>query len=897
MRAKQERSTEPRAVRFARRLRTVGGLAALIALACGQEPARPGEALRNLIVAEPPQELIAWTDLLARRVMETWSARALPQDSGWAATAGDARQAGLCLGASAGVLVLSGPFLERLSDARQLEIEATGVRRTTLELSWQGRDGAWSEAEFRKWGDAPDPRHELFRFELSDEARAATVLRLSMVAEPDRDLCLVRLAWLSQEFDPDRLAVLSARPWRLDLDGEVRDAVIASPDSAVAFQLPARSRGHFELGYGLWGDGPAAFAFELEVSEGGEWRSVWGAAASSEEGPGWRDVRLDLPEARSTRAARLIVRSLGGGDMHAVPVWSHLRWRPDAPPESRRPNVILVSIDTLRPDRMSVYGSERATTPALAAWARRRAVVFEQAVAAAPWTLPSHVSMLTGLDVLHHGVVDALPAPPEIEFIQEVLAGAGYRTLAVTGSGYLDPRYGFHQGFQRYRHWPEKWLAGGELEHGTEWASRFLREESDQPFFLFFHTYEVHGPYRARQPYFSDYCDGPTDLVVAPEPEGKRAPGAREVSHRFVMFPPGQRQLRQPIPAQLATMPTDLYDSGVANVDAHLSVLLELLRTSGLEASTLVVITSDHGEALGEHHLAGHGFLYDDNLLVPLMIAFPGSERGGERVAAQVRSIDIVPTILDVVGLRPAAQMDGRSLRPLALGETTRFEREALSYSGALGVSLRVGARAKLLLYDAVVERRSELDRYFRVDEDPMELKDRVGELADRAAWTSRILERVNGAGSGLRLSLGGLALGERVGLRAPWLGPGQVKWAGAPSDGVVWGMEEILTLEGRGPQSLEFLARLEAPPAAALEVWLRGERNELALPHQGLAPGQRYRVSLSSGRLVPASEAGEEETPRLEIWLQGEATDSGQDPARADAALREQLRALGYLQ
>jgi len=279
-----------------------------------------------------------------------------------------------------------------------------------------------------------------------------------------------------------------------------------------------------------------------------------------------------------------------------------------------------------------------------------------------------------------------------------------------------------------------------------------------------------------------------------------------------------------------------------------------------------------------------------------LMLSLPGPDRGGRRVATQVRSIDIYPTILDVIGLPPPPQADGRSLRPLALGETTSFERQAWSYSGALGVSLRIGARAKFLLYDSVVERRSELDRFFHVDRDPGELDDRIAELAERPKLTREILERVNGRANGLRLSVGGLRPGETLGLRATWLAPAGVKWAGVPSDGVGWSDEGILTLTGRDTESLELLDRIEVPPVGELEIWLDGEERAISIAPESLAAGTRLRASFESGRFVRAEPANAGRAPRLEIWWQGEAGVAGVDPARADAALREQLRALGYL-
>jgi len=850
----------------------------------------------NLLAPEPPQELIGWSDLQARRELARWSASDLPEAAGWIASGGAMGRHGRCLNAGGGSMALAGPRPPELAAANLLEVQATGVQRSRLQVTAVDAAGALVATQSLVRSDAIDPAREIFRFHLPEGRAARSTLRLSVGAEPDRSLCIVRLAWLSEAPDPEVLAARAQRPWRLDLQGEVRDAILATPARGLEVPLPRSAPGELEVGYGVVGEGNARYLFEVEADLDGDWRSIWRSERSVGSADGWRDARLGQPGDIGPRGVRLSARLESPGPAAVVPVWSHLRIVPGRRSSPARPNVLLISIDTLRQDRMSLYGNARITTPHLDAWAQRRAVVFEQAVAAAPWTLPSHVSMLTGLEAFHHGVISTTPAPTGLEFLQESLAANGYRTLAVTGTGYLHPRYGIHQGFQRYRYWAVRGRRRAELEHGIDWASRMLRERSNQPFFLFFHTFEVHAPYRARQPFFGEFSGLPSEFWVMPERSGQRTPGEREARHRLVMFRPDQSEQVQEIPPELASLPLDLYDSGVAIVDAALGKLFDLLRELDLERDTLVVVTSDHGEALGEHDLAGHGFLYDDNLLVPLMVSLPGPDRGGHRIALQVRSIDIYPTILDVVGLPPPTRTDGRSLRPLALGSATSFEPEAWSHSSELGVSLRLGAREKILLFDGIVEQRSDLDRFFRLDLDPGELANRIEDLAQRPELTTEILRRINGLGRGLRLSIRGLEVGARLGLEATWLEPDALRWAGTPSDAVAWSDQGVLTLVGRGTENLEMLAWIDGPPAGSLDVWLEGERRQIALAEAGLEPGVRYRASFASDRFLPAARGPDRGQLALEIWLQGDIGSGAPDPAQTDAALREQLRALGYL-
>jgi len=149
------------------------------------------------------------------------------------------------------------------------------------------------------------------------------------------------------------------------------------------------------------------------------------------------------------------------------------------------PNIILISIDTLRADRLSLDGRQPPSSPRIDSWARRSAVTFRAAVAQAPWTLPSHCSMLTGLDPLHHGVNHPFEAAPdELVTLAERLSREGYYTAGITGGGWLHPRYGLADGYDRYRYWTGEQRGDEELAAHAEIAADWL-EELREPFFLF----------------------------------------------------------------------------------------------------------------------------------------------------------------------------------------------------------------------------------------------------------------------------------------------------------------------------------------------------------------------------------------------------------------------------
>jgi arylsulfatase A-like enzyme len=318
-------------------------------------------------------------------------------------------------------------------------------------------------------------------------------------------------------------------------------------------------------------------------------------------------------------------------------------------PEVR--NVVLVSIDTLRPDHLQTYGYERETSPFLLELSGR-GVVFEQAIAQAPWTLPSHGAMLNSQhpSSLGSGAWERPGRiPPEAVSIAEVLSEHGWRTRAVVDGGFLSKTFGLDQGFERYTE--DRGDARSTVEKGLRWVDRVEGE----PFLLFLHTYDVH-----------EYSP-PEDtarLFVRPY-DGF----VSQLGERRAMFVQ-DRALGRDLPTlgdDDRCYVLDLYDAGIRAVDEALRELWEGLEQRGLADETLIVITSDHGEELFEHGGSGHGYnLHDENVRVPLIMLH--SSIAPRRVAAQVRSIDIGPTIAELCGLEAPAEWEGTSLVPALAG-------------------------------------------------------------------------------------------------------------------------------------------------------------------------------------------------------------------------------------
>ena len=315
-------------------------------------------------------------------------------------------------------------------------------------------------------------------------------------------------------------------------------------------------------------------------------------------------------------------------------------------PQPERPSLILVSIDTLRADHVGLYGYERATTPFLDGWSKQ-ALVFENAFTTAAWTLVAHMTMLTGLFPAQHGVIGQNRAlSPDIPFVAERLRAAGYHTYALhQKDGWIHERHGFERGFDLFR---------GHVDLAQ--ADAHLREllpelEQDRPFFLFLHLFDVHcsdltkakSPYEAPEPYQSMFAAGLPPLPEVPLPE------LWESQDRLT-------------PEQIQTLIAQ-YDGGIRHVDDQLKEWFEELERRGLSQGALMIVTADHGDALGEHGaLNHHGDSWQSALHIPLLVRPPQGVSEPKRVATPVHLGDVVPTLLDAAGLAPDELLPGVSL-------------------------------------------------------------------------------------------------------------------------------------------------------------------------------------------------------------------------------------------
>ena len=330
-----------------------------------------------------------------------------------------------------------------------------------------------------------------------------------------------------------------------------------------------------------------------------------------------------------------------------------------APPPK---NAVLIVLDTLRADRLSAYGNPRPTSPVLDAMAQDGAL-FETVVSNAPWTLPAMVGLMTGEYPTARTYDAGLRRSLALQ-LQE----AGYATIAFTEGAFVSKRYGFDLGFEAFREHEGSvpFLLDAQVEdaeadpdRGIEktfgWAKAWLAEHGrERRFFLLVHTYEPHVPYRRRT-----FAEGMPRGRLGPTFEAASAITAKR-----------SEQLADEV--ELAYIRA-LYDGGVAACDRSVGELLAELERLGIAQETLVVVTSDHGEDLGDRlplRPGNHGHaLYDEQLRVPLILRDPTREFAVHRVSAQVRLVDVMPTIFDLLGLPASPDRNGRSLVPLLSGE------------------------------------------------------------------------------------------------------------------------------------------------------------------------------------------------------------------------------------
>lgn len=373
----------------------------------------------------------------------------------------------------------------------------------------------------------------------------------------------------------------------------------------------------------------------------------------------------------------------------------------------RRPNVVVILIDTLRADHLSFHGYARPTAPFLSTLAGE-GVVFDNAWSTAGWTAPATASLFTSLYPQQHGVVFGLDRavdgepiedrrlvnriPAEIETLAEMFQAAGYRTLGVSDNVHVSRETGFDQGFDEFES-----STGATAERLHKWVRDHRAQMAQrQPYFLYAHYVEPHEPYLPREPWYSKFAQDGT-------PRGSHA--------RFV----------------------DAYDSEIRSLDDGLA---RLYRACGWSEDTVLVVTSDHGEEFGDHGAGGHAHtLYSELLHVPLLVrGLPGAV--ARRVDESVSLVDVLPTLRDLVGRPADPRAEGVSLLPLLRGGTQGFDRPLFAHlvqfrTGRVWEATLQGEWKRIRLHPGAPQ-------LFNLADDPREQQDLSGTLPSVSAALDR---------------------------------------------------------------------------------------------------------------------------------------------------------------
>lgn len=359
----------------------------------------------------------------------------------------------------------------------------------------------------------------------------------------------------------------------------------------------------------------------------------------------WEDMVFDL-RAFSGKTVTISMESFISGkriptDSNITTIWGNPEITEKK--EKHTANVIIFILDAVRPDHLSCYGYERNTSPNIDNLAQN-GVIFYSAVTAAPWTLPSHMSIFTGLypsecgyntDVMNRNIMHQVGFPrlkSELLTLAEYLSSSGYATAAITGGGMLKPEYNFDQGFRYFEHQNKDKSIVNQISS----MSKLIEKYKDNKFFILLHTYETHCPY----------------------------------SHKVFNIPKNATSAEKAISA---------YDSGIRYTDNQIGLVIEQLKKENIYDDSLVIIMSDHGENFSkdligieeDNYCGSHGTtLYDTELKIPLIFSGGAIDAKQKNIHDQVRTVDLMPTILDFLGIESMHPIQGRSILSLIDGKS-----------------------------------------------------------------------------------------------------------------------------------------------------------------------------------------------------------------------------------
>jgi arylsulfatase A-like enzyme len=577
--------------------------------------------------------------------------------------------------------------------------------------------------------------------------------------------------------------------------------------------------------------------------------------------------------------------------------------------EDRPLNVLIIGVDTLRPDHLGCYGYERNTSPAIDKLAAE-GVLLENTISQSPWTLPSFSSVFTSLYPSQHGAMSAVSRMREsFPTLGTILKEHGYATGAIVNATVLRPEYGVNRGFDYYDPTPPQ---GRRADGTTVDVLEWINEHKDQPFMMFAHYFDPHEPYAPLPPYDTLFDAGYDGHI-----------GNAFVLHDYFPDVVGMdfENLRS-LDENDWNHIRALYDGEIVYTDKAIAGLLSGLSELGIRDNTLVILLSDHGEEFFEHEGFGHGHtLFGEVIRVPLIFSLPGRLPDGMRVSRQVRLIDVMPTVLDLIGINTDAHLEGVNLMPVLTGNgeppptrSTLFPQNAAYSEGMLQGTERKGITAQpwKMIYDL----RSRDEMLFNLEQDPDEQENIAAHKPEALALLEDMMFRSLFAMTDTwYIEMAGTREHETFGIkitsaRGPGIGriplfkffdaSGHMVDIGPVVTSAEGHMVAIEDIDVEGSLTLAFIA--EAPGAVPVNFDLRLD-GEPAIGNtyfgKTLKKPAQMPFALKSRRNTAPLRTGPSPKPWPPYFLiwHCESEYRGEIRAELDEKIKGELRALGYIQ
>ncbi len=477
----------------------------------------------------------------------------------------------------------------------------------------------------------------------------------------------------------------------IKIDKSPMRSLIAPSARSYSFflQPPNDARLVFDFG----ADTNATFKITAQA-DGAEAKELWSAAAKNE----WQEAVVDL-SAYSGKATRLSLVTEGDSGVAGWGEPEIMLGKAPAPPmkEGAAPkNVILILMDTNRADNFKAFNPDsKVKTPSFDAFAAK-SLVFENAYNQENWTKPSVATTLSGTyPDTHQTKKDSSALPTDVEMISERLKKEGFQTAGFVANGYISEKFGFEKGWDVFKNYIRE-SKPSQAEHVYGDSLAWLKEHKDEKYFLYIQTIDPHVPYRHKgeataQYYAGDYSGALGNSISAEKQiaAGKTPPSANDLKWLKAM-----------------------YYGETTHHDTEMGKFLAELEGMGVLNDTMVIVTNDHGEELGEHKKFGHGHsLYEELLRAPLIMHYPPLIEAGKFTGEVAENVDISPTIVDVLGLKPMEKADGLSLLPLMKGEPVQRPFYAMSEFMDSRRAIRVGGWKMIWAGSTVNVFHSENDR------------------------------------------------------------------------------------------------------------------------------------------------------------------------------------------